>query len=56
MASPNRTELAGIGEVNEAYVGGEESNGKRGRCTVGKSLVAIGVELLKGKIKLGENE
>ena len=45
MVNPNRTKLSGDVEVDEAYIGGEESEGKRGRGTENKILVAIAVEL-----------
>lgn len=53
MVIPNRTKLAGTVEVDETYIGGEESSGKRGRGTSNKSLVVIGIELLEGKNQLG---
>jgi transposase-like protein/Zn ribbon nucleic-acid-binding protein len=52
MVNPNRAKLSGDVEVDETYIGGEESGGKRGRGTENKVLVAIAVELAtktKGK-------
>lgn len=49
MVRIGRDTLAGTVEVDEAYVGGEES-GVRGRQLVGKALVAIAVELDGKKI------
>jgi len=45
MVLPSRTKLSGTVEVDETYVGGEESNGKRGRGTENKILVAVAVEV-----------
>jgi len=53
MVNPNRAKLSGNVEVDETYIGSEEHDGKRGRGTGNKSLVAIGVELLEGKNQLG---
>ena len=51
MVYPNRTKLSGTIEVDEAYIGGEESGGKTGRGTENKTLVAIAVELgVKGQL------
>lgn len=47
MVNPNHLPLNGRVEVDEAYIGGEESGGKRGRGLENKSLVVIAVELLK---------
>jgi transposase-like protein len=44
MVRPGREQLAGTVEVDETYVGGEES-GVRGRETHTKSIVAIAVEV-----------
>jgi len=52
MVNPNRVKLSGDVEVDETYIGGEESDGKRGRGTDNKVLVVIAVELeskVKGK-------
>jgi transposase-like protein len=48
MVHPNRTKLSGIVEVDEAYIGGEESGGSTGRGTSNKSLVVVAVELTEG--------
>lgn len=48
MVRPGRERLSGEVEVDETYVGGEES-GVRGRGTNTKALVAIAVSLEKGK-------
>jgi len=45
MVLPSRTKLFGTVEVDETYIGGEESNGKRGRGTENKVLVAVAVEV-----------
>ena len=45
MVYPNRTKLSGTVEIDEAYIGGEESGGKSGRGTENKTLVAVAVEL-----------
>jgi transposase-like protein len=52
MVYPNRTKLSGTVEVDEAYIGGEESGGSTGRGTSNKSLVTSAVELTDGN-KLG---
>ncbi|KAF0196335.1 MAG: hypothetical protein FD169_952 [Bacillota bacterium] len=46
MVNPNRAKLAGDVEVDETYIGGLETDGKRGRGTENKVLVAIAVELV----------
>lgn len=57
MINPNRAKLSGDVEVDETYIGGEESGGKRG--TENKVLVAIAVELVtktkgkKGRRRMG---
>jgi transposase-like protein len=53
MVNPNRLKLSGRVEVDEAYIGGEETGGKRGRGTENKTLVAIAVEILEGKNQYG---
>lgn len=56
MVNPNRAKLSGVVEVDETYIGGEESGGKRGRGTENKVLVVIAVELVtKEKGKKGRN-
>ena len=45
MVNPNRAKLSGDVEVDETYIGGLEIDGKRGRGTENKILVAIAVEL-----------
>jgi transposase-like protein/Zn ribbon nucleic-acid-binding protein len=45
MVYPNRSKLSGTIEVDEAYIGGEETGGKTGRGTGNKTLVAVAVEL-----------
>jgi transposase-like protein/ribosomal protein L37AE/L43A len=53
MVNPNRSKLSGTVEVDATYIGGEEHDGKHGRGTENKSLVAVAVELLEGKNQLG---
>jgi len=53
MVSPNRTKLSGVVEVDEIYIGGEETGGKRGRGSENKGLVVLGVEILEGNNQLG---
>ena len=48
MVNPNRTKLSGTVEIDEAYIGGENT-GKRGRGAESKVLVAVACEL-DGKI------
>jgi hypothetical protein len=43
MVRPGRDRLSGHIEVDETYIGGEET-GKRGRGAIGKTLVAIAEE------------
>lgn len=50
MVNPKRKKLSGEVEVDEAYIGGE-SEGKRGRGSENKTLVAVAAEI-QGK-KLG---
>jgi transposase-like protein/Zn ribbon nucleic-acid-binding protein len=52
MVHPDRSKLSGKVEVDEAYIGGEETGGKTGRGTENKTLVAVAVELREKK-KLG---
>jgi transposase-like protein len=55
MVRPGRDRLQGCIEVDESYVGGEET-GVRGRQTIKKAIVAIAVELKEddgiGRIRL----
>lgn len=46
MVNPNRAKLSGDVEVDETYIGGLETDGKRGRGAENKVLVAIAVELV----------
>ena len=56
MVNPNRAKLIGVVEIDETYIGSEESGGKRGRGTENKILVVIAVELVaKEKGKKGKN-
>ena len=48
MVNSERTKLTGTVEVDETYVGGEESGGKRGRGA-DKDIVVIAVEVKEGK-------
>ena len=51
MVYPNRSNLSGTIEVDEAYIGGKEVGGKTGRGTENKVLVAVAIELQeKGKL------
>jgi len=49
MVRQGRDRLSGTVEGDETYIGGEKP-GKRGRGTAGKVLVAVMVEVTKGKI------
>lgn len=56
MIRPGRDKLQGIVEVDETYIGGPESGGKRGRGAGNKVLVAVAVEINDnkiGRIRLG---
>lgn len=48
MVNVERSQLSGIVEVDETFVGGEEHGGKRGRGTT-KSIVVIAVEIKQPK-------
>lgn len=48
MVNNERSQLSGIVEVDESFVGGEDHGGKRGRGT-GKSIVVIAVEIKQPK-------
>lgn len=50
MARPGRDKLSGRVEVDEAYIGGPERGGKRGRGVEKKVLAAIAVETDEGKV------
>jgi transposase-like protein/Zn ribbon nucleic-acid-binding protein len=52
MVFPNRSKLNGTVEIDETYIGSEENDGKRGRGTENKILVAVAVEIDADK-KLG---
>lgn len=49
MVSPQRKLLSGPVEVDEAYVGGTDRGGKRGRGSQGKDIVVIAVEIRSPK-------
>lgn len=53
MVNSSRTKLSGVVEVDETYIGGEETGGKRGRGSENKSLVVLGIEILEGNNQLG---
>lgn len=48
MVNNERSQLSGIVEVDESFIGGEEQGGKRGRGT-DKSIVVIAVEIKQPK-------
>jgi len=52
MVRPGRSKLQGKIEVDEAYIGGREKGGKRGRGSENKVSIAVAVELC-GKSSLG---
>ena len=47
MIFPNRSKLTGTLEVDETYIGGEETGGKRGRGSENKTLIALAVEVIE---------
>jgi len=49
MVHPKRTKLFGTVEVDETYIGSEEKEGKRGRGTENKTLIAVAVEVIDNK-------
>lgn len=49
MVRPGRQRLHGSVEVDETYVGGAATGGKRGRGTENKEIVVIAVEVLRPK-------
>jgi transposase-like protein/Zn ribbon nucleic-acid-binding protein len=51
MVFPEREKLSGTVEVDETYLGGKETEGKRGRGTKNKELIVAAIEI-KGK-KIG---
>jgi len=54
MYNPERTKIKGIVEVDETYIGGPTTGGKRGRGAE-KAIVAVGVEKIKnhaGRVRL----
>ncbi|MCL2808459.1 MAG: IS1595 family transposase [Treponema sp.] len=50
MVRPGREKLKGIVEIDETFIGGKQSGGKRGRGTDNKTLVAVAVEMDGSKI------
>ena len=53
MVFPDRNKLRGTLEVDECYIGGERDDGKRGRGASAKSIVVVGVELVRGSKQPG---
>ena len=57
MVFPNRQKLKGTIEVDEVYIGSEESGGKRGRGTENKVLVVVAIEVVEkrklGRVRMG---
>jgi len=53
MVRPGREKLKGIIEVDEAFIGGKQSGGKRGRGTENKVLIIVAVEYGENKNKIG---
>ena len=52
MVNPKRLRLEGTVEVDETYIGGE-MEGKRGRGSENKALVAVALEIKEGRNQLG---
>ena len=50
MVRPGRDKLSGYVEVDDAYIGGKEEGGKRGRGTENKVLTVAAVEVKDGKM------
>ena len=53
MVRPGRDKLKGIIEVDEAFIGGKQSGGKRGRGTENKVLVVVAAEHSEVKNRIG---
>jgi len=53
MVRPGRDKLDGTVEVNEAFIGGKQSGGKRGRGTENKSLVIVAAGYGEKKNQIG---
>ena len=49
MVRPGRDRLSGIVEIDETFVGGVDTGGKRGRGAARKSIVVIAVEIFEPK-------
>lgn len=47
MVAPGREPLHGEVEVDEAFIGGEQKGGKRGRGSENKTLVVVGAEIIR---------
>lgn len=50
MVRPGRDKLSGRIEVDEAYIGGIEEDGKRGRGSENKTLIVIAIEVQDNKM------